>query len=368
MKIAIDLTTLADNFSGIERYALNISLNLIKHKEHNFVLIFKEKVFPEFDNIPHDNFECVVLKRNHKLLFNLFRLPKALKKIKADCYLFLAFPPPLFFKRRRIISTIHDLCCWDYPETMTFGSRWYFRVCFKSAVKKSKKIITVSEFSKERIKDKYDCPSDKIAVCYSGLSESFLNFSKNPDCNVFDKYNLPQKYILSLSTIEPRKNLRLLLDAYSSLMQEDNQIIDLVLAGRRGWKEDNLLKGIDEKVKAKLHFTGFIEDKDLPKIYSCAECFVFPSKYEGFGLPPLEAMACGTIVLSSQTASMPEILSDKVFYFTSNDVDSLKENLKRIFLLSDLEKDKLIRDGFNHVKSFEWQSSSDKILNLLINL
>lgn len=364
----IDLTTLADNFSGIERYALNMSLNLIKHSEHEFVLIFKEKIFSAFENVHNENVSFCVLKRCNKLFFNLFRLPRALKKIKADVYLFLAFPVPLFFKRKKIVSAIHDLCCLDYPETMTFKSRWYFRKCFKSSIKKADKIITVSEFSKSRIVDRLKCSPDKVEVCYSALSEQFFEYEKKGEGECNSKYNLPPEYILTLSTIEPRKNIGLLLKAYGSIVAQDNNICDLVLAGRRGWKEKDLLDGISEQVKQKIHFTGFIDDVDLPAIYAGANVFVFPSKYEGFGLPPLEAMACGTLTLSSNTASMPEILGDRAFYFITEDEQDLKEQLNKVLFLPAEKKKKAETAGANYALKFQWLNSSEKLLKVLESL
>ena len=173
MKILIDLTILADNFSGIERYALNMSLNLIKNNQHEFFLLFKEKVYCDFEKINSANVHKVVVKRCNKLLFNLFRLPRQLNKFHVDCYLFLAFPPPLFFRKQGIVTTIHDLCCWDCPETMTIKSKTYFRACYKSAIKKSKTIITVSNFSKKRIIEKFLCDEQKIKICYSAITKKF---------------------------------------------------------------------------------------------------------------------------------------------------------------------------------------------------
>lgn len=366
MKIAIDLTTLADNFSGIERYALNMSLNLIKHSEHEFILIFKEKIFTDFENIQNKNVSFCVIKRCNKLFFNLFRLPKALKKLKADIFLFLAFPVPLFFKKKKIISAIHDMCCWDCPETMTLRSKWYFRKCFKSSIKKAEKIITVSEFSKSRIVDILKCPSDKIVICYSGLSEQFFTHKTTEKCKL--KYNLPSEYILSLSTIEPRKNIGLLIKAYESMVEKNNNVCDLVLAGRYGWKENNLLDGISEQIKSKIHFTGFIHDVDLPAIYSEAKVFIFPSKYEGFGLPPLEAMARGTIVLSSDAASMPEILGGSAIYFKSEDENDLKQKMFEVLNLDSSEINELCNSGYAHAKNFIWESSSEKLYKIIVNL
>lgn len=367
MKILIDLTSLADNFSGIERYALNISLNLIKNKEHNFILCFKEKIHPVFQEFEGSgNIDFVVLKRCNKLLFNLFRLPKALKKFKVDYYLFLAFPAPLFFNKKNTLVTIHDLCCWDCPETMTFKSRIYFQRTLKHSLKIAKKIITVSAFSKNRIVERFNYNPDKILVCYDGISDDFTTYNPIDRIEEVDKkYNLPSKYILSLSTLEPRKNIKLLLKAYQSLVEENNEICDLVLAGRLGWKMEDLLNDVDKITLEKIHFTGFIEDEHLPYVYSNSEVFVFPSKYEGFGLPPLEAMACGTLVVSSNSASLPEVLGNGAIYFENDNCLSLIEQLKNALSITQEEKSRLQLISNEQSKKFSWEIEAQKILNIL---
>lgn len=170
MKICIDLTSLADNFSGIERYAACISMELIKQHHEEYVLIFKNKIHPMFEEIGNEkNVQCIVLSGKNKLLFNQLVLPWAIHKIKADCYLFMAFPVPILSFKKNMISTIHDICCWDCPETMNGMSKWYFRISHRLAIKKCKAIITISEFSKKRIHEKLKYPEEKIWLIYCGI-------------------------------------------------------------------------------------------------------------------------------------------------------------------------------------------------------
>ena len=141
------------------------------------------------------------------------------------------------------------------------------------------------------------------------------------------KYKLPDHYILCLGTLEPRKNLKLLIKAYAELFGDREIDLELVLAGRKGWMMDDLLSNITKDIKSHIHITGFIDDEDLPYIYKDAELFIFPSLYEGFGIPPIEAMSMGTTVISSNAASMPEILGDSVSFFCNNDLLSLKKSI-----------------------------------------
>ena len=361
MRICIDLTSLADNFSGIERYAACISLELIKNYNDTFILVFKNEIHPLFLRISSKkNVKCIVVKGKNKLFFNQVKLPMTLYKIKADGFLFLAFPVPILLFKRNMVSTIHDICCWDCPETMNGLSKWYFRISHRIALVKCKAIITISKFSKKRIHQKLKYPYDKIWLIYCGINLEDFKIIHKRDKTVKEKYNLPDEYILSLSTLEPRKNIALLISAYASLINDGYQLPKLVLAGRKGWKMDSFLKSIEPVVRKQIVFTGFIDDEDLPNVYGKATLFVFPSKYEGFGMPPLEAMACGSIVLSADNTSLPEVLGDSAFYF-DNSINSLKKELLNLCTVDNDMKRQLAKKGYGRVKIFNWKREANKL-------
>lgn len=368
MKILIDLTSLADHLSGIERYAACQTFEMLKEKGNSYILLFKRCIHPMFQKwIDDERVEMIVLPECNKLLFNQLILPFEIYKHKADWYLFMAFPSPVFLLKKNTVSTIHDICCWDCPETMSLLSKWYFRISFSVAVRANKMITTVSNFSKERIIAKLKCPKDKICVIHCGVDRKF--FQSTPQSadveTIKKKYELPERYLLSLSTLEPRKNLRLLIDAYQKLVVERGCDIPLVLAGRKGWKIDKLLDGINGQVKSRILFTGFIEDDDLPVIYRNADLFIFPSLYEGFGMPPLEAMACGVPVLSSDAASMPEISGDAARYFRSENVNSLSEKMQGMLTMTTETRNLMIERGLARAKNFTWEKSSQKLKEVL---
>lgn len=367
MKILIDLTSLADNFSGIERYAASLAYEMIQHKEHKFVLLFKKEIHKMFDSVSDmKNVRTVIIPACNKLLFNQWRLPQVIRKIKADWYLFMAFPAPVLLNKKNMVSAIHDICCWDCPETMKGLSKWYFRISYQRALKKCRYIITVSEFSKKRIIEKFHYPENRIFLIYDGISDSFKNLDfdnmEHKKNAVRNKYKLPDKYILCLSTLEPRKNLRLLVDAYQQLVLNNNFDVPLVLAGRKGWKMDDFLMATPKKVKDRILFTGFIDEEDLPYIYNMSELFVFPSKYEGFGLPPLEAMTCGALVLSSDAEAMAEVLGEGALYFSNGNLDDLKNKMCNI--CADLEnyKSRMKDKGKDRTEQFDWKCEADKLL------
>lgn len=330
MKIAIDLTSLADNFSGIERYAAYISLNLLRCDDKNqYVLLFKDGIHALFSGVEQSErikLQVVSSKGRGKLTFSQLMLPKELKKVNADLNLFLAFPSPLFFSRPSL-STIHDLSCWDCPETMTFKSRLLWRVLDGKAVRSKYGILTISEFSKNRIVSHYGVDSEKVHVVYCGIDYDLFDQEKvtaSDISRVREKYCLPEHFVMSLSTIEPRKNLSLLVEAWACLRRRDDFKMDLVLAGRKGWKVERLLAGVPPELMSGIHFTGFVDDKDLPVLYQASDLFVYPSLYEGFGLPPVEALASGANVLCSDIPSLKEVCGDSISSFSTGDRASLE--------------------------------------------
>lgn len=358
MRICIDLTSLADNFSGIERFALSITKELVKNQEHHWILLFKNSVHKDFQDC---KVEKIVIKGKNKLFFNQVKLAWKLLHIKADRFFFPAFPAPFFFFSKNAYNTIHDLSCWDCPESNKIYMIWYFKIMYWKASLCNKKIITVSEFSKGRICKILNVRPENVTVVYNGISERFNESELSVDekkC-VEKKYNLPNRYVLCLSTLEPRKNLRVLLDAYASLFEE-GLTEEIVLAGRKGWKMDDFLKGYSEDFLKHVHFTGFVDEEDLPAIYKLAKLFVFPSLYEGFGIPPLEALACGTPVISSDAASMPEILGKSVLYFKNNDVNELKQAILDIDYDS-LKKQEVVTPA----NKYSWRKEANKINTIL---
>lgn len=329
MKIAIDLTALADNFSGIERMALSVTEELLQLDVKNqYQLFFKEKIHEKFQKfIEEDRIEIVVLPRKNKLWFSQVTLRNALQRSDADIFVFLAFPAPFFLHGKKIVNTIHDVGYWDCPETMPTKMVLYFRLMAWRAGKASWKIITISEFSKRRIQQHLKNSADKIKVIYLGVSPGMYETQDGDWEQIRAKYHLPEHYIMCLSTLEPRKNMALLAKAYMEIPAEKLRGCDLVLAGRRGWKMDEFLNELSEEERKRICITGYVDDANLPALYRHAEVFVFPSIYEGFGIPPLEAMAAGCPVICSDIDAHREILGEMAVYFRSNDKEDLQRTL-----------------------------------------
>lgn len=362
MRVAIDLTALADNFSGIERYAAELSRALLDIDDKNFYfLVFKEDVHPALTSVVNKDNVCIkVLPRGKmsKLFFSQLSLPFALMRLKVDVAVFPAFPAPLLYVRKAI-STIHDLCWLDAPETMLRKSRTYWKVLDSVNICRNVKILTVSQFSKSRIVNVYKVPEDKVVVTNCGVDSSLFNrkiAASMPFSSLKEKYSLPDKYILTLSTIEPRKNIALLIEAWVKACSKFDYKEDLVLAGRKGWKQESLLASVPSTLLNRIHFTGFVDNGDLPALYAHSRLFVFPSVYEGFGLPPVEAVYSGAHVLCSDIPCHREICGTGVDYFKSNDCDDLLNHL-------------LISDGSykqcSAIKDYSWDRSAIELKNII---
>ena len=250
MKFVFDLTPIYDHLTGIERYNINITKEMIKaHPENKYVLLFKNEVHSSFkDEVEQSNVKYVIIPECNKLFFIQWRLFRTLKRIRADYYFFLSFTSPVLFRGKRIINAIHDLTCWDCPESIPTKMKYYYRFTYKIAVKRSWKIVTVSKFSQRRICERYGLSKDKVPVIYDGLTDIFCEEPHN-NPRLKEKYNLPNKYILSLSTIEPRKNIQLLIRVYKELVEEGTKLPELVLAGREGWKLEDIVGEINESIK-----------------------------------------------------------------------------------------------------------------------
>lgn len=363
MKIVIDLTSLSYHMTGIERYAACMTEEMLKADLKNeYILLFRDEVYQTFiDFIDDVRVKAVILHGNNKAIFLQIVLPKNLYKIKADKYIFFAFTSPILFRRKGIINTIHDMGAWDSAEAMTMLQKFYWRTTYRASASVSEHIITVSNFSKGRINKILKFPKERISVIYSAVYEGVTKDYGYSFLDIQKKYDLPNKYIMTLSTLEPRKNMELLLKAYSDVQDEVDY--DLVLVGRKGWKMDEVLEKYNSKKR--IHITGFVDDKHVSVIYNNAMCFVFPSLYEGFGLPPVEALSLGTPVIASNAASIPEILMDRAVYFKSNSLKDLKCLLLKIKQMANQWANSL---NEYQRENYNFKKSAEKIFDLVIEV
>ncbi len=356
-------------YSGIGEYTHNLITHLLKiDKKNQYVLFYNSnKKFP----IPKFNFENVSYKGFYfpNKIFNLslrFLKIKEIDKMIGGVDYFLV--PNLLFinlsERCKKILVIHDLSFEIYPEFFTLKKRlWHTLIGPKRLCQKADLIISVSENTKNDIVKIYGINKEKIRVIYPGINEIFFqeitDFQKQ---KIRDKYNLPKKYIFYLGNLEPRKNIETLIMAFSKIK---NESVNLVVAGSQAWKYKKIYKlWQNSTAKKRIKFLGYVDSQDKPALYNLAEFFVYPSIYEGFGLPPLEAMSCKTPVITSFNSSLVEAVGQGGLLIDPNNYNELAETMNNLLDDKKLQK-KLAENGFLKSQNFRWEKTAQNILNIL---
>ncbi|MBP7274656.1 MAG: glycosyltransferase family 4 protein [Kiritimatiellae bacterium] len=273
---------------------------------------------------------------------------------KYDLYHFPNFiRPPL--TRGKSVVTIHDVSFLRMPETTERKNLRYLTDHIRETVERSDRIITDSRAMADDIHDLLGAPRDRLRPIYPGLERSFAPPRPDWAAAARARLGLSRPYLLFVGTLEPRKNIPLLVDIFERLADED---WDLVLVGMRGWRCEPILRRIEDSPRhAHIRWLEYAAEEDLPSIYAGAECLVFPSRYEGFGFPPLEAMACGAPVISSTGGSLREVLEGGALLMESFDADLWAESIRRLCHNS-AERSKLRAQGFAHAARYAWDQTA----------
>jgi len=400
-------------YSGVSEYTLNLIKEILKLDTANEYRLFYNS-FGSCLNIPKFTEKNVrLVKYNYPnkllnyLLFKFFNYPKIDRELEADIF----FMPHINFiglsSIGKSLIAVHDLSFLRNPE---FFSRrknfWHKMINVKKLIKRFNQIVAVSENTKRDIVELCGVSQDKIKVIYSGVGEKYRkinfqfslvepkqpifsgrartsNFQTNYNSQISklnadrirllevkNKYNLPDKFMLYLGTIEPRKNVEGIIKAYNELRVTSYELRDykLVIAGGRGWKSDNIYKEWRRsRFKDDIKFLGYISSEDKVYLYNLASVFVYPSFYEGFGFPPLEAMACGVPVITSYAASLPEVAGGAVLMIDPYNINDMARALQEV-LTDESLKNKLIGLGLECVKKFSWKNTAKEYLEIINKL
>jgi len=363
-KLIIGALSLQSSLTGIGRYTYEIA-NLLKNDtildtSYYYGYYSKKLIDPNFINSKPYTIKSLVLKNQKikKIIRKLINFSSKILSPQFDLYWEPNFIPLDGVKAKKLITTVHDFSFMLYKEFHPKERIEYYEKFFFKNVIKSDFIITGSNYSKQEIIEKLDFSEDKIRVIYHGINHDVFKVHENNEVD----FELPSEFILCVGSIEPRKNLKGLLKAYSLLDENLKNKYKLVLVGFSGWENKEIMTLINEN-KNSIFYLGFLSDEELAKVYNRASCFVFPSFYEGFGLPPLEAMACGTPVVASRASSIPEVCLDTVEYFNPNDIDEISEKISLVLNDKDLQS-KMIERGLKRASEFSWQKSADEHLKL----
>jgi glycosyltransferase involved in cell wall biosynthesis len=304
--------------------------------------------------------------RGFRILSEQFTYPKFIKANRIDLYHGLHYSMPLI-KKTRIVTTVHDMTFFKVPQTHIWLKKLYFKFFIKYSGNHSDHLISVSDNTKIDLINLFNIKPEKITTTHLGVDEKFRPIDDLDKFQILkNKYHLPDHFVLYVGLIEPRKNLSSLIRSYSNLRMSISLIKDihLVIAGRWGWESEKLMVLVSElNIAEQVHFPGYIEPEDLPFLYNMAKVFVYPSFYEGFGLPVLESMACGTPVITSNVSSMPEFVGDSGLLIDPNDISGIQNALGDL-LMNDQLRIELSGRALKRSKEFTWKETARKTLDV----
>lgn len=283
---------------------------------------------------------------------------------KQITHFFNFFVPP--FVKGKTVVTVHDMAFRVFPETIRKKTMFFLKLSLKKSIFRADHIITVSEFSKQEIMRFYNVPEKKISVISNGVD--FKRFRPESDGrrleNVKKKYGITDEYFLYLGTLEPRKNLVRLVEAYAEAEKDNRKFPMLVLAGGKGWMYEEIFQKVEElNLLNRVFFPGYIADEDVAALMSGAIAFCFPSLYEGFGMPVVEAMACGTPVLTSNSSSLKEVAEGAALLINETSIEDMRQGLLQLWKQEDLRQN-LSREGIRRSKKFSWETASERLMEV----
>lgn len=364
-RIGIDARFYGPTGKGLGRYTQEIVDNVVKIDQVNEYVVFLTK-----GNF--DEFECDG-KRVRKILADArwytlseqLIMPRLIAKEKVDLMHYLHFNVPMF-SGKKFMVTIHDLILVKYPtpRASTLSPVLYkfknlaYRLVIWSAINRARKIIAVSEFTKQDIVEQFHIRPEKIQVIYEGVANlakgrDSLFTAKQNDKAVVLEYNITDPFLLYIGNAYPHKNLERLVSVFQKI-KANQPNLKLVLVG----KEDYFYKRLKTETKDDaVIFAGYVPDSQLEALFSQAVCYVFPSLYEGFGLPPLEAMAKGCPVVSSNRSSLPEVLGSAAVYFNPENEQEMQQQIETVINNQNL-REQLIKEGYQQIKKYDWWESA----------
>jgi glycosyltransferase involved in cell wall biosynthesis len=355
------------NPTGVEVYAAELIRNLAKlDRDNRYILYFRTKPQAWFYDLPK-NFAVKVMP--FPKFWTQIRLSWEMFAHPVDVLVILAAAMPIHHPKKTVV-TIHDIAFETFSGIYTGFMNYYQKFFARFAVRSAAKVLTVSEATKKDLVNIYHANPDKIAVTY--LAADLNQFKPMPYADVqpvLDKYKLSyKKYILFLGTLQPRKNLPRLIDAYIKLKKENRIEEKLVLAGGKGWLWEPIVKKLDDaKMSQDVKHLGYIDEQDKAALYNGAAMLVLPSLSEGFGLPPLEAMACGTPAVVSNNSSLAEIVGDSGELFDPLSVGSIADAMLKVLTNKELQNT-LAAKGQARAKQFTWEKTARETLAVLNSL
>ncbi|MBK5281946.1 MAG: glycosyltransferase family 4 protein [Nitrospiraceae bacterium] len=369
MRIAIDFTAFIPQMTGVDTYLRQLVLHLAKVDQSNQYMIYHNHEDRRFfaDNLP-GNFSHTSLSarpRLIRLISQQVMLPVAASDWKADVVHSPSFIMPYLRGSARHVLTVHDMTSFSHPHChIALRRSLLYRRMVLASLRRADVVVVPSQATRQAIlKFLPDLQPDRIHVTVPGIGEEFRLCDSTSVQKVVTRLTLPQPYLLYVGTLEPRKNLPALVESYRRLVEAGAIKEHLVLAGKLGWGYEALLKQIQVPVlRGKVHLAGYVDQQDLPAVYAGARLFVYPSLHEGFGFPPLEAMACGVPVISTLSSSLVENLAGAAELVSPNDVAALADAIRRL-LTDDTLRGKRHTQGLAQASHYRWDQTARETLN-----
>jgi len=363
--IGVDCRLFSSKFTGIGRYTHEIVNYLIANHKGKITLFFNDPEYSKF-KITKPNVQKILVNSPHYSFAEQTKFLIALNKANADIVHFPHFNIPIFYNKPYIV-TIHDLILSFFPgNKMTrFYHRWAYQIVLKNSVIKAKKIISVSNSTKEDIKKHLKIKASKIKTIYNGVSDSFFPVkSQSALDKTLKKYKIKTPFLLYTGVWRSHKNLPRLIEALQ-ILKNKNLDLSLVITGKPDPHYPEVLNTIKNlNLKNDITLTGLVGESELNHLYNAAKIYTFPSLYEGFGLPPLEAMKCLTPVVASNVSSIPEICNGNAILFNPYSPQDIADKIELLYKDTDLQAD-LIGRSKQYAEKFTWQKTAEETYKLL---
>lgn len=369
--IGIDYTPAWEQGAGIGRYVRELVAALAREdKERVWRLFVAGARKSQLPPPPGNNFRWRPAPLSAQTLTRLWfraRIPLPVETFTGPLSLFHAtdFVLPPLRRGTRSIVQVHDLSFLRVPEASPPALRSWLERVVPASVRRADHVLSDSCATRDDLLEFYDVsPGTAVTVLHGGVDGRFRPRPAQEQQAVRNKYHLDQwPFVLTIGTLQPRKNHRRLMQAFSRLTQADRDL-RLVIGGGAGWLSEPFYRQLRESgIEDRVHLTGFVDDADLPALYSAAEVFAFPSLYEGFGLPVLEAMACATPVVTSNVSSLPEVAGDAALLIDPHDVEALADALRRLLDDGELRR-QLIAAGQARAAQFSWRRAALELLEV----
>ena len=364
-EVLVNARFITQTLTGVQRYSLELVKALDRlldrgaiDREKYSLLLLAPKGKKEYGL----DLEQIPLKRVGRFAGNLWGQLELPRYAASEVLWSPSNTGPIYHHGRHVV-TIHDASVLDHPEWFSVGFVAWYRFLLPRLAKSAVRILTVSEYSRGRLAEALAVDPERISVVPNGVDMRLESFRPEATEAVLKRLGLPRDYVLALGSLEPRKNISGLLSAWSLLLsrREIDSNVHLVVAGSKSSLfRDAGLSSLPERVV----LTGYVPDEDLPALYSGALAFVYPSLYEGFGLPPLEAMACGAPVVASDSTSIPEVTGNAALLVDPHETESIAEGLRSVLGNADLRAS-LRAAGLERVKIFNWNDSARLVWKLL---